>query len=77
MQVLCCEVDGIFDALVHSNELLGELFSFLEQEPMNKSRAAYFLRVIVSLLTKCSASIMAYVAGECSCSSLSVLATLS
>ena len=39
---------------------------------MNKSRAAYFLRVIVSLLTKCSSSVMAYVAGECSCSSLSV-----
>ena len=70
MQVLCCEVDGIFDALVHSDNLLEELFSFLDQEPLNKSRAAYFLRVIVSLLTKCSASVMAYIAGECSCSFL-------
>lgn len=65
LQVLCCEVDGIFDTLVNSADLLAELFSFLGQDPLDKSRAAYFLRVIVSLLTKCSAPVMDYVAGVC------------
>lgn len=66
LQVLCCEVDGIFDTLVHSSGLLEELFAFLDRDVLDKSRAGYFSRIIVSLLTKCSAPIMDYVHGKCS-----------
>jgi len=64
-QVLCCEVDGIFDTLVSNNDLLGYLFSILEQaRPLNSTRAGYFARVLASLLTKCSSPVMQFVQGR-------------
>lgn len=67
MQVFCCEIDGIFDALVNSSDLLAYLFSILEQaRPLNSTRAGYFARVLASLLTKCSSPVMQFVQGKCS-----------
>lgn len=64
LQVLCCEVDGIFDTLVSDNSVLSYLFSILEQaRPLDSSRAGYFARVLASLLTKCSSPVMQFVQG--------------
>jgi len=65
IQVFCCEVDGIFDALVNSSDLLAYLFSILEQaRPLNSTRAGYFARVLASLLSKCSSPVMHFVQGN-------------
>ena len=65
LQVLCCEVDGIFDTLVQSEDLLSHLFSILEQQrPLVSTRAGYFARVLSSLLAKCSAPVMQFVRGK-------------
>ncbi|KAA6426332.1 MAG: serine threonine- phosphatase 6 regulatory subunit 3-like isoform X2 [Trebouxia sp. A1-2] len=64
-EVFCCEIDGIFDALVNSSDLLAYLFSILEQaRPLNSTRAGYFARVLASLLTKCSSPVMQFVQGQ-------------
>lgn len=65
LQVLCCEIDGIFDTLVTNEELLSYFFSILEQQrPLVSTRAGYFARVLSSLLTKCSSPVMQFVQGE-------------
>lgn len=63
--MLCCEIDGIFDTLVSSEELLSHFFSILEQQrPLVSSRAGYFARVLSSLLAKCSSPVMQFVQGN-------------
>ena len=62
--MLCCEIDGIFDTLVSSQDLLSHFFSILEQpRPLVSTRAAYFARVLSSLLTKSSTPVMQFVQG--------------
>ncbi|KAL3130903.1 hypothetical protein ABBQ38_000230 [Trebouxia sp. C0009 RCD-2024] len=64
-EVLCCEIDGIFDTLVTNEELLSYFFSILEQQrPLVSTRAGYFARVLSSLLTKCSSPVMQFVQGQ-------------
>ena len=65
LQVLCCEVDSILDTIVSNHDMLGYLFSILEQaRPLNSIRAAYFARVLASLLSKCSSPVMQFVQGR-------------
>lgn len=62
--MLCCEIDGIFDSLVSSEDLLSHFFSILEQQrPLVSTRAGYFARVLSSLLTKSSTPVMQFVQG--------------
>lgn len=64
-EVLCCEIDGIFDTIVSDTDLLSYFFSIFKQpRPLNSSRAGYFARVLASLLTKCSSPVMSFVKGQ-------------
>ncbi|WIA10355.1 hypothetical protein OEZ85_010547 [Tetradesmus obliquus] len=52
-EVFCCEVEAVFNTLLEDEELLGLLFSLLEQEPPLSCKAAgYFGRVVGQLLLR-------------------------
>ena len=76
--MLCCEIDGIFDTLVSSEDLLSHFFSILEQQrPLVSTRAGYFARVLSSLLTKSSTPVMQFVQGIQQASQHAVLLAVS
>ena len=60
-EVFCCEVEGIFNTLLESEELLGLLFSLLGgPRPLNCMLAGYFSRVMGSLLLRRTQDVMEY-----------------
>jgi hypothetical protein len=60
-EVLCCELDAVFDALVAEERLLDLLFSPLKRPPPLSPRAAGYLgRVVGSLLLRKTGEMMQY-----------------
>lgn len=60
-EIFCCEVEGIFNTLLESDELLDRLFGILRRpRPLNSMLAGYFARVVGSLLLRRSADTMQY-----------------
>ena len=60
-EVLCCEVDQIYSALLDDEELVAKLFSFLDApRPLNLTKAGYFARVVLCLLVKRSSEVVSF-----------------
>jgi hypothetical protein len=60
-EVLCCEVDEIYTALLHSDSLLQKLFSFLKgPKPLNLMRAGYVARVVLCLLMRRTSEMLSF-----------------
>lgn len=60
-EIFCCEVEGIYNTLLESDDLLDQLFSILHLErPLNSMLAGYFARVVGSLLIRRSTDLMQY-----------------
>ena len=60
-EVLCCEVDAIFSALLDDPALLARLFGFLDAAgPLDCVRAGFFARSITCLLMRRHADVMRY-----------------
>ena len=60
-EVLCCEVDAIFSALLDDAALLARLFSFLDAAgPLDCVRAGFFARAVTCLLVRRHADVMRY-----------------
>lgn len=61
-EIFCCEVEGIYNTLLESNDLMEKLFSILHQErPLNSMLAGYFARVMGSLLLRRCTEVMEYI----------------
>ena len=64
-EVLCCEVNEMYSVLMHEEELLEKLFSFLDSpKPLNLTRAGYFARVVSCLLMKRGSEVLAFLEGR-------------
>ena len=60
-EVLCCEVDAIFSALLDDPALLARLFGFLDAAgPLDCVRAGFFARSVTCLLMRRHADVMRY-----------------
>jgi serine/threonine-protein phosphatase 6 regulatory subunit 3 len=60
-EIFCCEVEGVFNTLLESDNLLAALFDLLHRpRPLNSMLAGYFARVVGSLLLRRSADVMQY-----------------
>ena len=60
-EVLCCEVNEMYSVLMHEEDLLEKLFSFLDSpKPLNLTRAGYFARVVSCLLMKRASEVLAF-----------------
>ena len=60
-EVLCCEVDQIYSALLDEEELVAKLFSFLDApRPLNLTKAGYFARVVLCLLIKRASEMLSF-----------------
>jgi len=60
-EIFCCEVEGVYNTLLESDELLDRLFSLLRMErPLNSMLAGYFARVVGSLLLRRTPDVMLY-----------------
>ena len=58
-EVLCCEVDAIFSALLDDPALLARLFGFLDAPgPLDCVRAGFFARSVTCLLMRRHADVM-------------------
>lgn len=61
-ELFVCENPDICDTLFRQRELLGLLFSFLDQDaPIDPGRASYFCKVVVALLSKDHQRTVAYI----------------
>jgi len=58
-EVLCCEVDAIFGALLEDAALMARLFGFLDGAgPLDCARAGFFARAVTCLLMRRHADVM-------------------
>mmetsp|Transcript_42047 Transcript_42047/g.70016 ORF Transcript_42047/g.70016 Transcript_42047/m.70016 type:complete len:1016 (-) Transcript_42047:245-3292(-) len=52
-EIVCCETGPILDAMFSRDDLMGQLFSFMDgPPPLNPLLAGYFCRVVTSLLNR-------------------------
>lgn len=60
-EIFCCEVEGVYNTLLESDDLLDRLFGLLHGgRPLNSMLAGYFARVVGSLLLRRSADVMQF-----------------
>jgi serine/threonine-protein phosphatase 6 regulatory subunit 3 len=60
-EVLCCEVEGVFNTLLESEELMDALFALLARpRPLPPMLAGYFARVVGALALRRCADVQAY-----------------
>jgi len=60
-EILCCEVESIYNTLLENDDILELLFGLLrEQRPLNTILAGYFSRVMSSLLARRCGDIVQY-----------------
>lgn len=60
-EIFCCEVEGVYNTLLESDELLDRLFGLLRMpRPLNSMLAGYFARVVGSLLMRRTSDLMQY-----------------
>jgi serine/threonine-protein phosphatase 6 regulatory subunit 3 len=60
-EVLCCEVDEMYSALLAEPALLEGLFAFLQgPHPLGTMRAGYFARVVLCLLARRGPELLAF-----------------
>ena len=60
-EIFCCDVEGVYNTLLESDELLDRLFGLLRMpRPLNSMLAGYFARVVGALLVRRTADVMQY-----------------